>query len=374
MFPVGDSVFYGGKNMSKYKVYFFEDTEKEQKRILSDLRLSFAPLDVEVVPFMKIEGNEGKPHYQAIESVIGEKALRETRLIIADHDLSCVEGGGGLSAESIKTLANKYWIPVVLYSQGANGKKFLEEQQKLLSDYSIVLDASKSGFASECKSIFSGYQQILEKCLKNKKMIQKSGSPATSLSQILEKPEYEPHLSLYSIGNTNFINNVMAKAASKRDGIEKQMSVMLGYWLYTSILRYPGVIVSDEVASSFLDIGLEEFKKDDVRKLFVPAKYGGPFSEVGSYWWRYELQKIYVDANCTTGGEYANKKLKRKVKPCLCSRASGAPHSAGYYCMVSNKPICSKHSRSESSWFPKGADLARISETVYRKLGPRLGL
>ncbi len=68
----------------------------------------------------------------------------------------------------------------------------------------------------------------------------------------------------------------------------RHLSCLLGYWLWDSVLRYPGVVVNMVAASSDLNIEQEVFEnEDDVRNCFSPALYDGPFKEAkGSMWWR----------------------------------------------------------------------------------------
>ena len=42
--------------------------------------------------------------------------------------------------------------------------------------------------------------------------------------------------------------------------------------------------------------------------------------------------------------------------------------------MVTKQPVSLENSRGNISWFPPGADLARIRTDVYNDVGPWLGL
>ena len=75
---------------------------------------------------------------------------------------------------------------------------------------------------------------------------------------------------------------------------------------------------------------------------------------------------------CETGLDYVRKKVDKKVKYCPC--IEGQDHPAGGYCMIKEGPVCRDHSHGGISWFPRGADLAMISDSEYKKIGPFVGL
>jgi hypothetical protein len=45
---------------------------------------------------------------------------------------------------------------------------------------------------------------------------------------------------------------------------------------------------------------------------------------------------------------------------------------AGYYCMLRELPVSFENSKGGLPWFPRGADLARVSRSAYEQLGPWL--
>jgi hypothetical protein len=65
-------------------------------------------------------------------------------------------------------------------------------------------------------------------------------------------------------------------------------------------------------------------------------------------------------------------KVKARVKECKCSVDNTS--RAGYYCMITEKPVSDKNSKGNISWFPSGADLARIAKPEFDKLAPWIGL
>ena len=75
---------------------------------------------------------------------------------------------------------------------------------------------------------------------------------------------------------------------------------------------------------------------------------------------------------CTDGLELAQKKLDAAVKPSKC-RVDPSKR-AGYYCIISREPVSLENSKGGMSWFPRGADLTRISNDKYEEYGPWLGV
>jgi hypothetical protein len=91
---------------------------------------------------------------------------------------------------------------------------------------------------------------------------------------------------------------------------------------------------------------------------------------MGPLWWRGMLDDILVKSRCSDGREYASKKLGKSIKPSECFEDPKKP--AGYYCMLKKKPVSLEKSKGGLPWFPRGADLARVSLSGYAELGPWL--
>jgi hypothetical protein len=84
------------------------------------------------------------------------------------------------------------------------------------------------------------------------------------------------------------------------------------------------------------------------------------------------LENLINKAGVCSGFELVQKKKISSIGGCKC--CEGKDHPAGFVCMISGEPVCEKHSRGGISWFPAGADLARVRTSVYNKIGPFLGL
>lgn len=156
----------------------------------------------------------------------------------------------------------------------------------------------------------------------------------------------------------------------RKDALRKRLPSVFGYWLYDSILRFPGILLNAIATASYLDIAERYFDKTDVQRLFRRALYRGPFEDDREpHWWRRALDDIVGEAK--NGNEFVTQKLDGRVPHCLDSQ-TGKP--AGYYCMVKKVPVSKDNSLGNISWFPPGADLARVRKDIYEELGPWLGL
>lgn len=239
------------------------------------------------------------------------------------------------------------------------------------SDYKIILDIGKgtARFAKECKIIFDGFQEIRTKfdAIRGKR----PKSPAEIMAKILGKPDIQDRIALYGAGDQHMVEDILPYS-DKKSTIEKRIPRLLGYWLWDSILRYPGIVVYGKAAASYLNIDPKDFDKPKVKELFKRALYEGPFAGIKEYWWRDELDNILHEAKCANGHELAIKK-KFKVSECKCSvdKRLTAPR---FYCMITEEPVSEANSKSNISWFPPGADLARIAKPQYEKLAPWIGL
>jgi hypothetical protein len=192
------------------------------------------------------------------------------------------------------------------------------------------------------------------------------------LANILDKPEYADKISLYASGDQQRWASVdQVRRSTGQEQVQRQACLM-GYWLWDSVLRFPGVTVGIIPASSYLNIQQEVFEKNlDIQNLFSKARYQGPFAAAKIHmWWRGMLDDIVAESGCGDGREFVSKQLKLDIPPSRCCEDRSIP--AGYSCMLKEKPVSLKHSKGGLPWFPRGADLARVSTKALEELGPWL--
>ena len=128
--------------------------------------------------------------------------------------------------------------------------------------------------------------------------------------------------------------------------------------------------MNETAAASYLNIDCADFKKPKVQALFSKAKYVGLFAELGPWWWRHMLDDILDKSDCADGKEFADKN-KEKVHSCLDPVSK---EQAGYYCMLTKSPVSAENSRGGISWFPSGADIARIRKDKFEEITALVGM
>ena len=296
-------------------------------------------------------------------------------LIVCDRDLTGFTEGNVQSDRVVSEAAKQLGVPICLYEAHGAERLLPLEIIGRWKQTEIVVDSSDGQkFGQVCAGLYEGFENIRAALRKIKNQEFSKMTPPDILARILGKEEELDRIALYGAGEQDALQEFLPYYEQSRSNvsvIRNRYHRMLGNWLYSSILRFPGILVNEVAAASYLGIHEEDFRKGPVKKLFKDAFYKGPFSDCGQWWWRRELDKIITSKSCESGFKYANKK-SRKVRPCQCVEKRHA--QAGYYCMIRGKPVCEEHSRGGISWFPGGADLARVSLSEYLKIGPFMGL
>ncbi len=361
-------------------VVLFEDEAEIKNGIVAALEQQFKNSEVRIQSFMPEETDlpadfsyeDGIKQYLANRNI----SMESIGLFITDFDLSKTSHYPGLSEDVITRVANNFSIPNCVYARGRYKESLMQEQR--WSDSRIILEITENYdvFASNCKVIFNGFEEIRQKY--NVLKIKELRSPAQVLSNLLGKQDIQGRFNLYSEGDKQMLARIMPfyhKDANKKintNEIQQRFPRILGYWLWGSILRYPGIVVNQVAAESYLGISQNALSRPGIRNLFRKAEYNGPFAGINgrALWWRDTLDEILEENKCSNGLIFIEKNGIHDVSN---SRCLDAHDGAGYYCMINQKPVCEEHSRSDVSWFPAGADLARISEEDYEELSPWLG-
>ena len=82
------------------------------------------------------------------------------------------------------------------------------------------------------------------------------------------------------------------------------------------------------------------------------------------------LDDILAEKDYPDGKSFVENVLNRPIPPSKCCEDPTLP--AGYYCMLSGKPVSLKNSTGGLAWFPRGADLTRVSNSQLEELKPWL--
>jgi len=356
------------------KVVLFEDSADVQSELLNALRQHLKP-DGVVIPFegsseKESDEEKNRMYEDRLEKILAKSQYSGATLFIADRDLSKSANldFGGLSVGAVATASKRLAIPICSYARQAEPADY--EWRSRWEEGHITLQFSEGTdeLARQAALAARGFALIAEKLPQVLKS--KASSLAKILASLLDKPEYAEKIALYAVGDQNRLSEFSPKAKQKE---MQQMTRFLGYWLWDSLLRYPGVFVNEVAAESYLNIEIGAFHESDVQKIFADAFYHGPFEDPKRpQWWRGVLDDIVSSNDCSDGLQLVQKKVSGKIGRSKCCEDSSK--QAGYYCIISRQPVSLENSKGGLSWFPRGADLTRISKSKFEEYGPWLGL
>ena len=358
----------------------FEDNPERAKDITSRISKSLGQ-HVQVLSF--IDEVPARMEKEAIEDILSRVLQSDTYvkgnigLIVCDKALERFDKLRVTSEAVVSSVAKRLGIPICLYERGGGELGGSLQYRKPWEKGAIVVDIDSPTSGQECASLYRGFQSIADGLARITDDKFRKMTPAEVLARILGKPEETDRMALYGAGEQGILAELLEFYDANRGAVkglrEKHYPRVLGNWLYTSILRFPGILVDEAACSSYLNIRPDDLAKPSIDRLFANAKYKGPFGSYRSWWWRRDLDSILAKAQCATGLQYVQKRTM-KARPCLCCENTDGTHPAGFHCMITGKPVCEKHSRGGISWFPSGADLARVWDREYKKIGPFLGL
>ncbi|SDG77167.1 hypothetical protein [Janthinobacterium sp. YR213] len=356
--------------MNNRTVLYFEDTPERAAEIQPALTKHLA--GVATVEHFEATSDTDEMFDARLEAEIRTRqdAGKDIVFIVSDADLSKVKYFKGLSDTNVRKVSTAAGIPSAYYSSNLTGINFLKADQA--GDGRILLDASDvDELAVEVDALVRGFINIAGNLAEIVKMDQGTRPQDTGalLANLLGRPDLANRVRLFISGD----QRMGAELLSSPDHELRRQASIFGTWIYDSLLKYPGLVVNEVAAASYLNIAEDDFADPAVRSLFKAALYSGPFAcESRSLWWRDQLDELLLEADAEDGVAFVSSRIGKVVAQCKCSESGEAP--AGFYCMVTKKPVSEEYSVGGISWFPPGADLARIVSTKYDELAPWLGL
>jgi hypothetical protein len=356
--------------MPNRTLLYFEDTEsmvQETVPLLKDALGDFA----EVERFVATEDSQQMYDARLEQEITSRMSVdSEVVFILSDADLARTASFTGLSDANVNKVAGKLGIPAAFYSSNLVGVEFVKADQA--GDGRILLDRSNpEAMVVEVNLLVRGFCSISEalRQIADRPTAERPRDTASLLAALLGRPEMKNRVKLYISGDQRVGAELLA---SPSHNVGRQATIF-GTWIYDSLLKYPGMTVGSVAAASYLGIAVDEFSKADVQELFADAIYKGPFqSTERPLWWRDRLDEMLLEADAEDGAAFAAEKLNRDIPPCICSESHEAP--AGFFCMITKQPVSEERSIGGVSWFPPGADLARIAESKYDELAPWLAI
>jgi hypothetical protein len=357
---------------TEIKVVLFEDAERTKSELVSALK-KYLPSGT-VLPFDSEKVNESEDdlkrmYEDRLRLILSRPPFDPVTLLVADRDLSMSFRFRGMSVSAVIEAAKRLAIPICSYARQPGSEDYKwragwEEGHILLSesdDDDLARQAvlAARGFAE----IASRLPELIDDEL--------SKSPAKALAAVLGKPEYVDKIALYSVGDQNRLSEVPVRGKVDQDWV-KRIGCFLGYWLWDSILRYPGLLVNEVAAASHLNIVTDDFRIPEIQAVFKDALYGGPFADPSKpRWWRGVMDDLISREGSDDGLDFVRRKVNNTIRPSQC--CVDATKTAGYYCIISDKPVSLENSKGGLSWLPRGADLTRISTPVFEEYGPWIG-
>jgi hypothetical protein len=361
---------------STVKVILFEDTLETRSAILNGLKRHLFQED-SILPFKhelfsETKEDKERTYEDRLKDILKNPPYNGATLVVADRDLSKSQEADfrGLSVNSVAAACRSLTIPVCSYAR----------QQRAGTDYDwrgrwdeghIALSLSEGEDELARKAVIAarGFAEITTNLPEVK--VKGKPSPAKLLATLLDKPEYSDKIALYAVGDRSQLTEIPDKVRQPQDEV-KERSTFLGYWLWNSLLRYPGLFVNEVAAASYLNIETESFRRADVQTIFEAAVYRGPFADPNApQWWRGMLDDIVASEHCADGLELVRKRVDTEIGSSRCREEPSKP--AGYYCIISDEPVSLENSKGGLSWFPRGADLTRVSKTKFEEYEPWLG-
>lgn len=358
---------------AKLKIVLFEDTAETRSSLTSALRERFRGVVEVWPPTQSRETPSGakRMYEDRISDTLEKHPYANATLLLVDRNLAKIPQFIGLSVSAVAGAARRLAIPICAYARQPSPEEY-RWRGRWQEGHIVLDDDSDEEMARKAVLAAKGFARLLSrlpKALRDKA----NNSPAKVLAAVLGKPEYADKIALYSVGDQNRLSAIPSEPKKANKLRIKRMACFLGYWLWDSLLRYPGLLVNATAAASHLNIAEKDFRKSSIRRVFREALYRGPFADSARpQWWRGVLDDIVSKEGCDDGLAFVRKKLRTtRINPCKCSVDSSK--SAGYYCIISEKPVSLENSKGGLSWLPRGADLARISNKKFEEFGPWLG-
>ena len=356
-------------------ILIFDDRPEEQDEIIKGLNRKCGKA-VEIIAFNDEIDLKEKLSFELhilswVERVMKDK---DVGLVVCDKELGRYRKCKGLSATAVSVVAERKGFPFCVYSRAATEDDRELARFKGLRRWEsgeITLDGlGAADWVRQIVDLFQGFEQIKTNYAD---VAGECKTPAAALATILSHPDSESRIAMYGSGEQTFLKEILPYYDSEKPNIkelQQRMPRILGTWLYLSILRFPGILVNQTAAASYLNISCDDFKKPEVQAYFEKSRYTGPFGELGPWWWRNELDSIIDEADCKDGREYVG---KQGVDTSVCDDPD-SKERAGYYCMLTQTPVSDDNSCGGISWFPSGSDLARIRKDKFEEITAMVGM
>jgi len=365
---------------TRHGVLLFEDRESNVAEFAHALG-PYLGADLELVVFPLNEAPAGTgPYEDQLLDALEKPQYSNVVLVVTDRDLS-TQAWGGLSEAAVTRAASQRGLPVACYRQAVLNVE--DRLRRVPGDGQIELPEDLESRAAQVAVLARGFV-LLEKLVREhqsqNRRRQRSeqsaeSTPGQLLASILRQPITASHFDSYACADQGAVEEILnlSEDATVTKKVQRRLIVALGVWLADVVMQYPGLLVDEVAAASYLDIHPRDFEKPHIRTLFDAARFrDAPFAnEARPMWWKHLLDDLLDEAGAGTGRDLCGKQGIKRVRFCPCSVDDSIP--AGYYCMATAKPLSGENSSGRVNWFPPGAELARLTKSTHRKLAPWIG-
>ena len=376
----------------KRLILIFEDDPKIAQGLSAALKTRLgSKLAVKVFDLSSAPAQTSGPYEDRLVSVLSRPEFKDLVLIVTDRDLSANEVWRGLSEAAVTRAAEKLGLPVASYRQAKPNAE--DRLKRIPGNGQLELPFDTASRAARIVTLAKGFAEM-ERLLGAHALMKPgkgggkkqgpatlsqsdAGTPGNLLARILKQPDIASRFDLFACGDQRAIAEILKASEGNGAAIPpakaRRLVVALGVWLADLVMEYPGLLLNKVAAASYLDIHPNDFDKPDVQKVFASALYQKlPFADSERpMWWRHLIDDLVNDSSMLTGRDLCTAAGIKRIRFCPCS-VRPALH-AGYYCMASEKPLSDEESSGRVSWFPIGADLARLTDRTHRALAPWIG-
>lgn len=344
------------------RVAIFEDKQEQFDEVAEPLRSEFEREEYQLDRFTELEDDDEET------MAMLRSWLQEDIPILAVLDWDLTEYESGVRREHVQSACSDFGIPLCVYHRDEGRFSNPDELQEFEEDL-IRIDPKDDpeDLADSIGNIARTFDQIHQRLISAD-----SQNPQSAIFEIIDPPgSAESKLDQYSLGYPETLQ--VAKTLEDEHDRLRVVSTLIGYWIYNQLLGYPGVLLNCVATASYLQVNHEQFCEDEEYQLAVKAaKYEGPFSDLGNWWWLPRLDELRAQYDnpggdgLINGPSFFNEHADLEIEPVHCEE--GDHNEAGYYCILTEKPICKEDSVRPKGWIPAGATQSRIAESEFEKV------
>ena len=350
-------------------ITLIDDDKEHLDRLQKAVEAAVGEKAFEVQTWVPVKGDPN------VASKFQEQVAFDTALVVTDYDLT--PALDGLFGTSVVAWCQRLALPVADYSRG---------DQTLLPTipdvFEFRLPKETELAAEEIVSIAEGFAD-LRKAIDADPVALEAQSPAAMLAQLLGRPEELSSFALYELQVGSY-RSLLKKWIDQPQKTTRShiAAYMLGHLLFNLVLRYPGPILDRRATAGYFAVSPEG--AISLYDAIAPARYVGPFSRMGSYFWRSDVDELAGEWSGELEVEdhddlaiYRRNLLEAKLGEKLprhdCERCHG--ERGGYVCPFTDRVVCERDDCSvgTTSWLPHGAEIARVERDYYDETEPMLG-